>query len=278
MFRWTVAATLYLGVVWSASTQAAIDEVYAPLPVEQVRDAALEWAKARPDYTAEADELLQQVWQLPATGAEPHATFDAALRTFYLVDPDVRSLVDACATMAVNPATAEFPALHTSGDAPLYSHNIKSFYARYLSMMRHYDEALMLYDEIDPAELIDPAGSLFYKAVCEHALLDREAGLATLNQLLTGTQAVPQRYRAVAELMRHDLEELKEKTLGEVARQMRDVERRLNLGEAGQRVQRQEARIIATLDEIIENSSSNKGGGGGRRRLAAGQPVWLTRE
>jgi len=67
----------------------------------------------------------------------------------------------------------------------------------------------------------------------------------------------------VAGLMQADLQELKQQSLDEVARQMRDVERRLTLGRAGQQVQRVEERIVTTLDAIIEKIEQQQGGGGG---------------
>ena len=67
----------------------------------------------------------------------------------------------------------------------------------------------------------------------------------------------------LAELMKVDLEKLEEKSLDEVSRQMEDVRRRLALGHAGQRVQRVEEKIIASLDELIKKAEQQQGGGGG---------------
>lgn len=238
------------------------EQLYAPMSAEAARTAALDWARTRPDYRPEAEPLLADVWRFaePPTPSERH---EAVLRTWYLVDPDVRQLVDACAALGRPPGLSDFPALHTSADQPFYQHNVRAFYARFLAMMRLYDEALEVYAEIDPGHLVDPATCLFYRAVCEHALLLKDEGLATIAALLENTEDVPVRYATVADLMRHDLEALREKTLGEVARQMADVERRLALGRAGHRVQRQEERIINTLDEIIKKLEQQQGGGGG---------------
>jgi hypothetical protein len=251
------------GLSLLTSRVAVAAEVLAPPSVEEARNAALAWAASQPDYSPDASEVLNTIWTFPTADPTANERFEAVMQTFYLVDANVRTLVDACAVLAPESATTDFDALHTSADNPFYASNVRAFFARYLAVMRQYDQALMVFDEIEFSQLVDPAGALFYKGVCEHALLDREAGLATLEQLLNHTQAVPLRYRSVAELMQHDLKELEEKSLGEVARQMKDVERRLDLGEAGQRVQRQEERIIATLDEIIEKIEQQQGGGGG---------------
>jgi hypothetical protein len=44
---------------------------------------------------------------------------------------------------------------------------------------------------------------------------------------------------------------------------MTAVERRLTLGRAGQKVQKKEEEIVATLDEIIKRIEEQQGGGGG---------------
>jgi hypothetical protein len=56
----------------------------------------------------------------------------------------------------------------------------------------------------------------------------------------------------VAALMRDELESLDEQPLGTVSRKMKDSERRLDLGKAGPRVQKVQAEIVESLDEIIK--------------------------
>lgn len=236
-------------------------DVFSPLSAEAARASAEDWAASRPDFRPEARPLFDEIWNSSTT--TPQERHTAVLQTFYIVDPDVRQLVDACATCDRSIAHFEFPALHTSADQPFYLHNIRAFFARHMAVMKLYDEAEAIYSEIEPKYLVDPATALFYRAVCEHALLRRDEGLATITLLIEQTEPLPLRFAAVAELMRHDLESLEQKSLGEIARQMKDVERRLELGRAGQRVQRQGDRIVASLDEIIEKLEQQQGGGGG---------------
>jgi hypothetical protein len=200
------------------------------------------------------------------------------MRTFYLADDDVRELVEGCRLGEGAVPSREFRALTSHHDEPLFANNVRAFYARFLATATLYEESLTIYREIDPKQVVDPATVLFYKAVCEHVLLERDAGLDTLHRLLDETANVPARYRAVGELMKGDLEGLKEKSLGEVARQMSDVRRRLDLGRAGEKVQRVEDQIIATLDEIIkqkedqQNSSSSSSSRSPNGRMNPDQP------
>ena len=93
-------------------------------------------------------------------------------------------------------------------------------------------------------------------------------GLATIEQLLKNTEGVPVRYSTVAALMQYDLESLRDQSLDEVARKMTDVERRLELGRTGQKVQKKEDEIIVTLDELIKKIEEQRRRRG-RRRAAA---------
>jgi hypothetical protein len=159
------------------------------------------------------------------------------------------------------------PAPERDRDEPLLAHNVRYFLARHLTLLTAYGEALSIFQQIDPHYVVDPAGCLFHRAVCEHHLLMKEPGLKTLRILLNQTEAVPTRYRKLGELMQRDLEEVHAKTLGEVARQMKDVERRLNLEQTDEGTQKVEEKILATLDELIKkledqqkNSSSSSAG------------------
>lgn len=67
----------------------------------------------------------------------------------------------------------------------------------------------------------------------------------------------------VAKLMQRDLQETEEETLGSVSRLMRDSERRLDLGRGGQKVQKVQDEIVATLDDLIKKAEQQQSGGGG---------------
>ncbi|MBL8848482.1 MAG: hypothetical protein JNG89_02315 [Planctomycetaceae bacterium] len=256
------ALTVLFLAVCFRQIAAAEQQLYAPPPEPEIRRAAIAWAQ---DHGADP-ELLKAVesqWDFQGAPSSPDDRFDALIRTFYLVDPEARELIDACRSGDLNRLATGFPLLETQAALPLFHENLRYFFARYLAVLTMYDEALDLFARIDPAHVVDPAGCLFYKAVCEHSLLLKEDGLATLKSLLTSTEDVPVRYSTVATLMQADLEALQEQSLDEVARQMRDVERRLTLGRAGQQVQRVEDRIVNTLDEIIAKIEQQQGGGGG---------------
>jgi tetratricopeptide (TPR) repeat protein len=123
---------------------------------------------------------------------------------------------------------------------------------RMLARQRLYDEALQLLLGLQPSDSIDPAGLLFYRAVCHYGLLQREPALADLKSLLSNLDALPDRYRRMGQLMQADLGKLEAESLNEISRLMSDVGRRLELGRTGKRVQREEQEVIDKLKKLID--------------------------
>lgn len=256
-----LALTLVLfGLI--ASSASAANQVYAPPSVPQCREQVHSWLQKRAVPTDRAANIVQStIGSLPEV-APVTTRFEAVIAAFAAADGESRDVV-AAITSINDVSTIDTVAFATHLDEPFYLNNLRLLYARMLSSWNRYDEALEVYSEIDPKHVVDPAGALFHRAVCETALLQKDAALATLDRLLHETEQTPVRYVTLAELMQADLEKLEEKSLDEVARQMDDVRRRLRLGHAGQKVQRVEDQIISTLDELIKKMEQQQGGGGG---------------
>jgi hypothetical protein len=130
--------------------------------------------------------------------------------------------------------------------------SIQLWAARHLVRMRLYDEALPLLVGLTPSETVDPAACLFYRAVCNHALLNKTPVVQDLELLLSVEEAAPVRFVRTARLMLADIEPLREDSLDEISRLMSDVGRRLDLGRSGQRVLDQEQEIIDKLSKLID--------------------------
>lgn len=259
LFLLTAAFTLSWGAV-RADEGAGKGTIIAPLPADEVRTQILEWA-ASSGLSKEKIDAVAGVWLLgqePPSAQELHAR---TIETFQLVSPEARNLILACKYGTLSPPDAEI--LSDGKLDPFFAANLRAHLARFLGQNEFYDEALVQFDRIDLSQAVDPASCLFFKAVCQHSLLMKKDGLETIGRLLNDTTDVPVRYRTLAELMQTDLAALKEKSLNEVSRMMSDVERRLRFGRGGERVQKVEEEIVATLDEIIKKIEEQQGGGGG---------------
>lgn len=244
-----------LGVTIAASPQAlaASDQVFSSPAVEQLKQAVDDWiARRNPSENPIADAVAP-LWEFKQTPTASQK-FDALMRTYYLADDQVRALVDRCNSFEYSAEVLQLQAPTTQETAaePLLGNNVRYFLARHLSLLTAYPEAAELFEQIDPNYVVDPAGCLFYRSVCEHHLLMRERGLESLKLLLTNTEDVPLRYQQLGELMKEDLGNVKEKSLAEVARQMKDVRGRLALGRADEGTQDVEKKIVETLDDLIK--------------------------
>lgn len=255
-------AGLLLTPSWVAGAEKAA-EVYAAPDVETVRSSVVAWVASKGVSDRAVLEKVAALWSADEQRPAPDVLLDRVVASFALADPEVAQLVAACRLDSPSLSPPKAPVLERDKEAPFFLNNVRLYFARYLTQRRMYDEALEVFAKIDPKQVVDPASCFFYQAVCHHALLRKQDGLATLDRLLKDTEDVPVRFQRLGELMRYDLEGLREKSLDEIARKMGDSERRLSLGRGGPKVQKVHAEIIAGLDELIKKLEEQQGGGGG---------------
>lgn len=238
-------------------------QLIAPPAAETVRGKITAWLLQRGTTDQAVLDKVASRWNLGEEARSPEELFDLTIATFSDVDGVTGQFVAACGLSSPPLVAPEASLLERSAEGSFYQANLTLFYARYLVHRQMFDEALALLETINVAELVDPAGWLFSKAVCQHHLLLKAEGLATIEQLLKNTTGVPMRYATLAALMQYDLESLQDRSLDEVAKKMFDVERRLSLARTGEKVQKREEEIVNTLDEIIKKIEEQQGGGGG---------------
>ncbi|HEV8069510.1 MAG TPA: hypothetical protein VGP76_17350 [Planctomycetaceae bacterium] len=243
-----VAAVVLIGANVGAAEGT---DLYAPRPADQVRQDLLKWLTRHNVTNEKTVSNILQLWAPSNTPVPPRQVFERLIQSFGLADPTIRQFVNACQPGASFRALPKPFLTQDESDEFLTAH-LRLFYARALTQALLYDEALAVFARIDPAKVVDPATCLFYRAVCEHQLLRKKEGLATLDKLLHKTEGVAEPYTQVATLMQDELSSLDDQSLSGVSRKMQDSERRLDLGRGGQRVQKVQDEIIESLDEIIK--------------------------
>lgn len=270
MLNKILVVSLSLSVAFSASTllHAADDELFAPMSAENVRSQSLDWAAGQGLKDRALIESIGKLWTPGDAQKRPTELHQLTIQTFAIAKPAVAELLKQCQFGTLTAPSS--PLLEAEASDDYFSNNLLAYVGTFLTQAELFDEALALFEKTKPQQLVDPASYFFHKAVCEHRLLKAKEGLATLQLLLENTSDVPVRYSTVADLMKDDLEKLKEKSLDEVSRMMSDVERRLKLGRGGAQVQKTEEEIIARLDELIkkleeqqQQSQSQSGSGQG---------------
>ena len=136
-------ALLVVMTVWPATPHvlgddepAAVDAdvVYAPMSVDEAKALTDQWLTE----VAQADEALREavapLWTFESENPSVTVRFDAVLRTFYLADPEVRELVDACLADVPTIVPQQFAALESPNRGEFYLNNLRYFYARYLAV------------------------------------------------------------------------------------------------------------------------------------------------
>ncbi len=232
-------------------TQAlAADRLFAPMSAAQAHQQTLNWTTDHSNATDASRAAVQTLWAALPDSSDAGTLHEVAVRSFALNDSRIAEQLKQCQFGSLT--ITQSPVL-TDNELPAFvSANLRAYVARFLTQAEFFDEATTLAKTVEPTQLIDPASYYFHRAVGEHRLLQKDAGLASLKTLLEDTADVPVRYSSVAELMQADLMKLKEKSLDEIQRMMSDVERRLGKASSGEKTQDVENTIIKRLDELID--------------------------
>lgn len=234
-----------------------------PLPSrDELRRRTDDWLDSfGGDPNATAD-VLDRWGDEPAAGVEP---LDAVVGAIRSVDPRASTLEAAVADP-------------TAGSAWLDGSDIDSFerdalrlwLGRELVRQERFDEALPLLAGLDVATSVDPATLLFHRAACQHWLLQTEAAIESLDTLLERAGEIPTRYERIARLLRADIGKLEEGSLDHIARRMRDITRRLDLGRAGPTTRNVQDGVVESLDRLIKQLEDQQQEGDGGSAAGAG--------
>jgi hypothetical protein len=258
----TATVVVTLAVPGLAADKPTPQPVKVP-PADVVRASTLQWVAERGVTDKELLTSIGKLWAFGDPVPSADERFELVIRSFGLADRDTQAFLDACRLNAAPLLAPEAKPLANDSAGPFYLAHLRLYYGRYLTHRQMFEEALEVLNSPGLEDVADPASWLFFKAVCEHRLLRKADGLKTLDRLVNHTPDVPVRYFTLAGLMQSDLEALRDESLDEISRKMKDVERRLTLGRTGPKVRKVEDEIVASLDELIKKIEQQQGGGGG---------------
>lgn len=248
------------------------------MPDSELAVAALRDALQQQNTSDQAIEQAAAAFQ--AQLEQPQTDrLDAFVDAAASVVPTIAEIVDASLNGDLDPTDKRFDKL-----SAVLRKVVASYIGRDLVRERLFDEALPLLADIEFQTFVDPATLLFYRAACNHALLNKEETLKDLRRLLDNDAECPIRYARTAKLMLVDMKPLKPDSLDEISRLMSDVERRLELGRSDDKVQEQEQAIIDKLSKLIDKmeeqqkqqqQQQQQGGGSssGGQSEGQGQPM-----
>jgi uncharacterized membrane protein YgcG len=234
-----------------------------PTAASVIKAKALAWLKAAANDDAAKLRQAETLWDRPNRSA-----LDNLADTFAVANTEAADLLQLVRDDKA-PPPVDVPAVLKNAKAdPFLRANLGLAVARQLSNRRVHEEALAIFNFMTPEQTVDPAAYLFHRAVCEHALLQKDEANRTIIRLIQDAVDSPERYKTVGALMLLDMQTWK-KDLGNVARLMDNSERRLDVGRGGPQTQKIQKEVVARLDELIKElenqakKSKGSGGGGG---------------
>ncbi len=227
----------------------------APTP-EAARAAAKTWY----DSTGKADSAaFAAIWD-----AADKPLLDRVTETLALANPEVGKVLAEARDPAA-PAPKQVPApIKDAKQSVYFRSNLALAYAKALAGKRVYEEALEALRAATPEQVVDPAAYYFHKAVAEHAMIQKREAANSIARLLDDVGDAPDRYKMVATLMFFDMQSWKDddKDLGQIAKLMDNIERRLDQSRGGPKTQELQKKVVFRLDELIkdvENQMKNNG-------------------
>lgn len=251
--RLAMTGLFSLGLVGSIPTGAAepapgrptasFGSIKAP-SLETVRAQAQDWLKTTDKFDQAAFDAIWSQTDRPI--------IDLLADTFALGNADAKQLL-ADARDPNAPAPEQVPELLKDTKFPAFFRaNLTLAYAKALSTRKVYEESLGALKLVKVDQVVDPGAFYFHKAVVEHGTLHKADATKSIAQLLDNVPDAPERYKMVAALMFLDMQEWKEKDLGDIGRKMSNIERRLELARGGPQTQKLQKEVVLRLDELIK--------------------------
>lgn len=247
----------------------------APQP-RDVRPQVEKSLDRQPPAEAGTLQRLDETWAAVAAGRGD--ILDAVIDSIVAREPRAAAMVAAMARNATPDASwLDDPQVDT-----FLRDAVRLWWGRELVRRDRFDEALPLLVGLDPAVSVDPATLLFHRAACQHWLLDADGAIESLDRLLEREEQLPARYARVARLLRADAAGIDRDSLDHIARRMRDVGRRLELGRMGAGTRELQDGVVASLDKLIKKLEEQRqqqeqggggGGGGGSAQGGQGKPM-----
>lgn len=215
------------------------------------------WLKEVGKSDAATAAKLDSIWK-----DESRSILDRVADSLALGDPVAAKLMLEARDPAA-PAPVVLPSVFKDEKrSAFFRANLALVYSRALTNRRVYEEALDTLKQFSADQVADPAAYLFHRAICEHALQRKGDAVKSITRLLDeGSAIAPERYKIVSSLMLLDMLTWKDKDLGDIARKMENIERRLEIARGGPETQRQQREVLNRLDEIIkklENQNKKK--------------------
>jgi hypothetical protein len=237
-----------------AAPAMAAEPKATPFGFSTLKAATPEAAKARAEAWLKSVGKFDQAAFDGIWDKADRSVLDRVADTLALGNAEVKALL-ADLRKSDAPAPASVPAvLKDAKQDPFFRANLGVAFARSAGSKKAYEEALEALAGVTPEAAVDPASLFFFKAVAEHALMKKDAAVATVERLVNDVPDAPDRYKVIAILMSFELQGWSPdpKDFGNIERLMDNSGRRLDLSRPGEVTQDYQKKIVFRLDELIK--------------------------
>jgi hypothetical protein len=246
-----VSSLLAIAAAAYAGSDFAPEPSWQPIKADAVRNRLEEYLQSA-NVATDVQIEVRDRWRAAAEESRGDL-LERLAQSLAKADERVAELVTFCSTVGERgKKLPEFSWLADSETPQFIRHNMRLYLARWLVQQNYFDEAIAWTDGLSVDDVVAPEALLFYRAVAHHQLVEPDKADTAIGQLLEGQEKLPTRYQKLADLMKHDLEGLKDESLDHISRRMGDVRRRLAQGRSGERVQGIENGVIESLDKLIK--------------------------
>ena len=132
------------------------------------------------DAKAKAAAYLKAVGKLDPTAFDKiwakdgRSVLDRTIDSLVLGNPEIEALLKTARNPDADPPVDAPAFLKDAKADPFFTANVATAFAKALAGKRVYEEALDALKVVQPELVVDPASYFFYKAVAEHALIQKE--------------------------------------------------------------------------------------------------------
>lgn len=207
--------------------------------------------------TVEAFQRMEQTDGESSSGND--SRLDRVIRAIASVRPDVAKIAKQLApqSQTVLPPTFSH-ILDNDSEHPFVREHVRLLFGRWLVQNKFYDESLEELNKIQLDKVTAPESVLFYRSIAQHQLLKSDECKISIEKLLEHETALPSRYSVVAKMMLADIAPVKDGSLDEISRLMKDIQRRTRFLRSGVVVLETEEQVIEKLDKLIEEAEKKQ--------------------
>lgn len=229
------------------------------LTTDSLRDWLTESAASKPLILA----TMQTFQQFdPANGGSAlghDSRLDRLIAAISSVRPDVAKIAKQLSrqSQSVLPPTFSH-VLDNDNEHVFVREHVRLLFGRWLVQNKFYDESLQELNKIPLDKVMAPEAVLFYRSIAEHQLLESDACKLSIEKLLEHETALPSRFSVVAKMMLADITPVKDGSLDEISRLMKDIQRRTRFLRSGAVVLETEEQVIEKLDKLIEEAEKQQ--------------------